>query len=165
MAMANRACAYIEEQGMGDRIIELDESIHTVALAAAALHCGEREIAKTLAFLAPEPVLIVASGDARVDNGKFRGEFGCKAKMIPHETVEELTGFPGGGVCPFNPREGVKVYLDVSLRKLQMCYPACGSRSNAVRLSLDELERLAKPVRWVDVTKEPGPEVTTDDRA
>lgn len=163
--MENRAVAYLTERGMGDRVIELDESIATVALAAQALGCEEKEIAKTLAFLAPGPVLIVASGDARVDNGKFRGVFGVKAKMIPHEQVEELVGFPGGGVCPFDPKEGVPVYLDVSLKKLSRCFPSCGSRTNAARLSLEELEALACPVSWIDVTKDPVPEVTADDRA
>lgn len=163
--MGNRAVDYLMEKGMRERIIELDESIATVALAARALGCEEREIAKTLAFLAPEPVLIVASGDARVDNGKFRGVFGVKARMIPYEQVEELVGFPGGGVCPFSPKEGVPVYLDVSLKKLSRCFPACGSRTNAVRLSIEELEELVRHEGWIDVTKDPVQEVTTDDRA
>ena len=163
--MGNRAVDYLVEKGMGERIIELDESIATVALAAQALGCEEREIAKTLAFLAPDPVLIVASGEARVDNGKFRGMFGVKAKMIPHERVEELVGFPGGGVCPFSPKEGVPVYLDISLKKLSRCFPSCGSRTNAVRLSLEELEELVRHEGWIDVTKDPVQEVTTDDCA
>ena len=141
--MENRAYPYLREKGYEDRIIELDTSSATVALAAQALGCEELEIAKTLAFYAPDPVLIVASGDARVDNRKFRDTFGVKAKMIPHEEVEEAVGFPGGGVCPFGQKEGVKVYLDRSLKKLKICYPACGARNNAIRLTLEELEVLS----------------------
>ncbi len=118
--MENKAYPYLRAKGYEDRIIELDTSSATVALAAQALGCEEQEIAKTLAFYAPDPVLIVASGDARVDNRKFRDTFGVKAKMIPHEEVEEAVGFPGGGVCPFGQKEGVKVFLDCSLKKLNI---------------------------------------------
>ena len=152
--MENRAYPYLREKGYEDRIIELDTSSATVALAAQALGCEEQEIAKTLAFYAPNPVLIVASGDARVDNRKFRDTFGVKAKMIPHEEVEEAVGFPGGGVCPFGQKEGVKVYLDRSLKKLKICYPACGARNNAIRLTLEELEVLSGACGWVDVSKD-----------
>lgn len=151
---SNRAIQYFTEIGLKDRIRVFDHSSATVALAAEALGCEERQIAKTLAFFAPDPILVVTSGDARIDNAKYRHTFGCKAKMIPFEEVEDEVGYPAGGVCPFCAKEGVKVYLDGSLRQLPVWFPACGARNNAIELSLEELEYYARPDGWVDVTKE-----------
>ena len=151
--MENKAVRYFTEIGLGERIKEFDHSSATVALAAQALGCEERQIAKTLAFLAPDPILVVCGGASRVDNAKYRQTFGCKAKMIPFEEVEDLVGYPAGGVCPFCVNEGVKVYLDESLKELETWYPACGARNNAIELSVEELEEHSHAVKWVDITK------------
>ena len=151
--MDNKAVRYFKEIGLGDRIREFDHSSATVALAAQVLGCEERQIAKTLAFLAPDPILVVCGGSSRVDNAKYRQTFGCKAKMIPAEDVEHLVGYPAGGVCPFCVNDGVSVYLDESLKELDIWYPACGARNNAVVLTLEELEQHSNAVRWVDITK------------
>ncbi|MBR3354925.1 MAG: YbaK/EbsC family protein [Oscillospiraceae bacterium] len=152
--MDNKAVQYFKEIGLGNRIREFEHSSATVALAAQVLGCEEKQIAKTLAFLAPGPILVVCGGASRVDNAKFRQTFGCKAKMIPAEDVEQLVGYPAGGVCPFCVNSGVTVYLDESLKELDTWYPACGARNNAVVLSLEELERFSNAVKWVDITKE-----------
>ena len=143
---------YLAGCGLGDRVQEFDVSSATVELAAQALGCEPCLIAKTMSFLVDEHVaLVVLAGDARIDNAKFKAEFHRKAKMLSHEQVSELTGFPVGGVCPFLAPEGTKVYLDESLKRFETVYPAAGSRNSAVRLDLAELERAAKPVKWVDV--------------
>ena len=145
---------YLAACGLGDRVREFDVSSATVELAAQALGCEPCLIAKTMSFLVDEHVaLVVLAGDARIDNAKFKAEFHQKAKMLSHEQVSEMTGFPVGGVCPFLAPEGTKVYLDGSLRRFETVYPAAGSRNSAVRLNLEELERAAKPVKWVDVGK------------
>ena len=144
---------YLNQCGLGDRVHEFDVSSATVELAAQALGCEPCLIAKTMSFLVEDHVaLVVLAGDARIDNAKFKAEFHQKARMLSHEQVSELTGFPVGGVCPFLAPEGTKVYLDESLKRFETVYPAAGSRSSAVRLSLEELERAAKPEKWVDVT-------------
>ena len=141
-------------QGFGDRIYEFDVSSATVALAAEALGCEEARIAKTLAFVADgAPVLVVTAGDTKADNRKFKDTFHTKAVMIPREETERMTGHAAGGCCPFALKEGVKVYLDVSLKRFDTVYPACGSSNSAVRLTPAELERLAAPLGWVDVCK------------
>ena len=146
--------AYLAECGLGDRVAEFDVSSATVELAAQALDCEPCLIAKTMSFLVDGHVaLVVLAGDARVDNAKFKAVFHQKAKMLSHEQVSEMTGFPVGGVCPFLAPEGTRVYLDESLRRFETVYPAAGSRSSAVRLSIGELERAAKPEAWVDVAK------------
>ena len=143
---------YLAGCGLGDRVQEFDVSSATVELAAQALGCEPCLIAKTMSFLVDEHVaMVVLAGDARIDNAKFKAEFHRKAKMLSHEQVSELTGFPVGGVCPFLAPEGTKVYLDESLKRFETVYPAAGSRNSAVRLDLAELERAAKPVKWVDV--------------
>ena len=145
---------YLAACGLGDRVREFDVSSATVELAAQALGCEPCLIAKTMSFLVDEHVaLVVLAGDARIDNAKFKAEFHQKAKMLSHEQVSEMTGFPVGGVCPFLAPEGTKVYLDGSLRRFETVYPAAGSRNSAVRLNLEELARAAKPVKWVDVGK------------
>lgn len=147
---------YFRTLGMEDRILEFDVSSATVALAAQALHCEEARIAKTLSFLVGEnSVLVVAAGDARVDNHKFKQTFGVKAKMIPADEVEARVGHAVGGVCPFAVLPGVQVFLDVSLRRFETVYPACGSANSAICLTLPELERCAGSAQWVDVCKDP----------
>ncbi len=150
-----KASGYLKGKGYEDRIIVVEESSATVALAAEAIGCEPDHIAKTLGFLiAEEPILIVTSGLARIDNAKFKAMFHIKAKMIPSFEVEDKTGHAPGGVCPFGRNAGVKVYLDESLKKYETVYPACGDDHSAVRLKLSELEELAMPVGWVDVAKD-----------
>ncbi|MBQ7172142.1 MAG: YbaK/EbsC family protein [Clostridia bacterium] len=142
--------------GLEGRILEFPESSATVEEAARAIGCEPERIAKTLAFsVRGKTVLIVAAGDARVENKKFKTFFGAKAEMLRREETEALTGYPCGAVCPFAPAGGVEVYLDESLKRFDTVYPAAGTAQSAVRLSLEELERAARPVCWVDVTKRP----------
>ena len=146
--------AYLTECGLGERVTEFDVSSATVELAAQALGCKPCLIAKTMSFLVDGHVaLVVLAGDVRVDNAKFKATFHQKAKMLSHEQVSEMTGFPVGGVCPFLAPEGTNVYLDESLKRFETVYPAAGSRNSAVRLSIEELESAAKPEAWVDVAK------------
>lgn len=140
--------------GLQERLKTLGESSATVELAAQALGCQPKLIAKTLSFdVNGKAVLIVTAGDAKVDNAKFKAFFGQKATMIKPEQVEEMTGFVPGGVCPFAPKEGVKVYLDVSLKRFDTIYPAGGSRNTAVQLTPSELEAATQPSQWVDLCK------------
>ena len=149
-----KAKTHLEKYGFGDRIMEFDVSSATVALAAQAIGCEEAEIAKSLSFVVDgKPVLVVAAGDAKVDNAKFKAEFHTKAKMLAFDEVENLVGHAVGGVCPFGINDGVAVYLDVSLQKLQNIYPACGSSNSAVRLNREELEKASGYKKWVDVCK------------
>lgn len=146
--------AHLEEFGLGDRIIIPAESSATVSEAAAALGCSEAEIAKTMSFIVDEkPIIIVMAGDARTDNGKFKVFFHTKAVMIKPEEVEALLGHPVGGVCPFALPEGVPVYLDESLRRFDIVYPAAGTRSSAVKLTVSELEKASGAKEWIDVCK------------
>ena len=147
--------AYLEEKGFGDRVLEFSESSATVALAAQRLGCEEAHIAKTLSFETPQGcVLIVAAGDAKVDNAKFKAQFHTKAKMPAPDRVEELVGHPAGGVCPFALKEGVRVYLDESLRRFATIYPAAGNAASAVRLSCEELAACADgQPQWADLCK------------
>ena len=150
---------YLRSVGLEDRIRVSEEETATVATAAAAFGVAPAEIAKTLSFLVNgKAVLVLADGVARVDNRKFKDVFGVKAKMIAPDQVEALVGHAPGGVCPFGIREDVSVYLDESLRKHERVYPAAGVDHTAVDLSPEELERAARPLGWVDVTKEPTPE-------
>ncbi len=149
-----RATAHLERFGLADRIKLFDVSSATVELAAQAVGCEPARIAKTLSFLLPDgPVLILAAGDARIDNGKYKAQFHTKAKMIPHDQVEELIGHGVGGVCPFGIHDGVPVWLDESLRRFDIVYPAAGTSNSAVRLNLEELEQASQALGWVDVCK------------
>ena len=151
-----RAKAYLESRGLADRIVVPDHSSATVAEAAEALGCEPAMIAKTLSFLQDSgPVLILADGLARIDNRKYKDRFGCKARMIPAGQVGELVGHEIGGVCPFGVNEGVIVYLDESLRKHEVVYPAAGSDHSGVRLTVPELEECSGSLGWVDVCKQP----------
>ncbi len=155
-----RARAYLREQGFEDRVIEPEHSSATVAEAAEALGCRPGMIAKTLSFLQDgEPVLILVEGMARIDNKKYKARFGCKARMIPGDRVEELIGHDIGGVCPFGINSGVPVYLDVSLKQHDIVYPAADSDHSAGKLTIAELEQCSGSCGWVDVCREPVPEV------
>ena len=141
-------------RGTGIDVIELPESAATVQLAAEALNTEPDQIAKTLSFLVDgEPVLIVMAGMARVDNHKYKEYFHRKASMIAPDKVEDYIGHAPGGVCPFAVKEGVKVYLDQSLRRHEVVYPAAGSGNSAVKLTIRELEQYSGCREWIDVTK------------
>lgn len=149
-----RARAHLAKYGLEDRIRELTVSSATVALAAKALGCEPARIAKTLSFENGEgAILILAAGDARIDNAKFKHRFGMKAHMLSAERVEPLIGHGVGGVCPFGINEGIPVYLDESLKRFDIVYPAAGTAASAVMLTLSELERASEADGWVDVTK------------
>ncbi|MGX8680260.1 MAG: YbaK/EbsC family protein [bacterium] len=150
----DQARAYLKQFGRDEDIIFFDASTATVALAAAALQIEEDQIAKTLSFLVDgQPVLILAAGLARIQNGKFKQVFHTKAKMIPFAEVESYIGHPAGGVCPFGIKEGVRVYLDESLKRHTHVYPACGDAHTAIRMAIDELERISASAGWIDVTR------------
>ena len=152
----DRVRAYFREFGIEDKVMELENSSATVELAAEALGTDAKRIAKTLSFLVDEsPILIVAAGDARIDNKKYKTLFGSKAKMIQSEDVEKLIGHQIGGVCPFAINDGVKVYLDESLKRFETVFPACGSSNSAIELTLPELEKYSKSANWIDVSKLP----------
>ncbi|MBQ1492921.1 MAG: YbaK/EbsC family protein [Blautia sp.] len=148
--------AFVKGTPLEGRILVSEESSATVALAAEAFHTEPDQIAKTLSFLLDEntPIVVVASGLARIDNKKYKGRFQKKASMIPPEKVEEYTGYAPGGVCPFALKEGVRVFLDVSLKKYEKVYPAAGSSNSALPCTLEELETYSSFEEWVDVTKE-----------
>ena len=140
--------------GLGLNAMEFDVSSATVELAAVAVGCEPQRIAKTMSFLVDgAPVLIVLAGDAKVNNTKFKAVFHQKAKMLGHEQVAELTGFPVGGVCPFLAPEGVKVYLDESLKRFDTVFPAAGTRNSAVEVTLPQLEAASHAAGWVDVSQ------------
>ncbi|MBD5492743.1 MAG: YbaK/EbsC family protein [Lachnospiraceae bacterium] len=145
---------YFKEKGMEDKVLEFDVSSATVELAAEALHCAPQRIAKTLSFMVEEqPILVVAAGDVKIDNAKYKTRFGKKAKMLTPEEVERLVGHAVGGVCPFAVNEGVDVYLDVSLKRFETVFPACGSANSAIELTIPELEKHSAYAAWVDVCK------------
>ena len=152
-----KAKAYLAEKGYADHVIELKDSSATVQLAAQALGVEPGMIAKTMSFLiGEEAILILTEGTARVDNRKYKDTFHMKAKMIPFEEVENWIGHAPGGVCPFGIKEGIKVYLDESLKQFDTVYPAAGNDHSAVKLTIAELEEVAGAAGWVDVCKEPA---------
>ena len=149
-----KAKNYLKQFDLDKNIMEFSISSATVKDAAIAVGCSEGEIAKSLTFLIDEtPIMILAEGTAKIDNAKYKAEFHTKAKMIPFEDVERLISHAVGGVCPFGINDGVKVYLDISLKKYDIVYPAAGNDKSAVRLTIDELEKTSKFVKWVDVCK------------
>lgn len=153
--MIEKVREYLKRFGMDGKIIELPASSATVELAAKALSVEPCRIAKTLSFRAGDKVvLVVAAGDARVDNRKFKEFFGAKAKMLSAEEAETLVGHAVGGVCPFAVNEGVGVYLDVSLKRFRTVFPACGSSNSAIELTPEELAEYASGfMGWTDVCK------------
>ena len=149
-----RAKAYLKTLGMEERILEFDVSSATVELAAAALNCQPERIAKTLSFMVgDQALLVVAAGDAKIDNKKYKARFGTKAKMLSPQEAETLVGHAVGGVCPFGVNEGVRVCLDVSLKRFETVFPACGSSNSAIELTIPELEQCSLYEQWVDVCK------------
>lgn len=149
-----KAKEYLQKCGLEDKIMEFNVSSATVEEAAKAINCKEEEIVKTLSFIVKDkPILIAVAGDSKIDNSKFKAEFHTKAKMIQFDQVEELTGHAVGGVCPFGINENVDVYLDESLKRFKIIYPACGSSNSAVKLTLEELEKASNYKKWIDVCK------------
>lgn len=149
-----KAKEHMKKYNLENRIMEFNISSATVKEAAIAVGCSEGEIAKTLSFFVDNtPILIVAAGDTKIDNSKYKKEFKVKARMIPFDTVEPIIGHNVGGVCPFGINENVKVYLDCSLKQFETVYPACGSSNSAVNLSLPELEKTSNYQKWIDVCK------------
>lgn len=152
--------AYFEPLGIAGRIREFDVSSATVELAAVAVGVEGARIAKSLSFMVDgQPVIVVAAGDAKVDNSRYKAQFHTKAKMLTHEEAHTLIGHDVGGVCPFALPAGVKSYLDVSLKRFETVFPAAGSGNSAIELTCEELERYASNfVEWVDVCKGWRPE-------
>lgn len=149
-----RVKAYFKKYGMEEKILEFAVSSATVELAAAALHCAPQRIAKTLSFMVDgHAILVVTAGDAKIDNHKYKEQFGTKAKMLSPEEAEQLVGHAVGGVCPFAVNEGVTVYLDRSLKRFETVFPACGSSNSAIELTIPELEKYSGYTQWVDVCK------------
>ena len=145
---------YFSSLGIDGRILEFDVSSATVELAAAAIGCEPKRIAKTLSFsVNGSPVLVVTAGDAKIDNPKYKAAFGTKAKMLTPDEAESTIGHAVGGVCPFAVNGGVTVYLDVSLKRFTTVFPACGSSSSAIELTIAELEKYSGAAGWVDVCK------------
>ena len=150
-----KAKKYLEEKRYADHIIELEDSSATVQLAAEALGVEPGMIAKTMSFLVDgEPILILTEGMARVDNRKYKDQFHVKAKMIPFDEVEGYIGHAPGGVCPFGIKDGVRVYLDESLKRFEIVYPAAGNDHSAVKLTIVELEEVAGACGWINVCKD-----------
>lgn len=149
-----RVKEYFRQYEMEERIIELAESSATVELAAHALGCEPARIAKSLSFMVNDtPVLVICAGDVKIDNAKYKAQFGTKAKMLNADQTEELIGHAVGGVCPFGINEGVAVYLDESLKRFTTVFPACGSANSAIELTIPELEQYSGYQEWVDVCK------------
>lgn len=149
-----RVRAYFESCAMEDRVLEFPVSSATVELAAQAVGCEPARIAKTLSFLVDgSAILIVAAGDAKIDNPKYKAQFHTKAKMLTPEQAVELIGHAVGGVCPFAVNPGVTVYLDESLKRFETVFPACGSSNSAIELTIPELEHHSGFAAWVDVCK------------
>ena len=148
--------AYFRQFGMEDRVLEFNVSSATVELAALALGVEGARIAKTLSFKKGDScILILAAGDARIDNHKFKDKFHMKAKMPSPDEVLTLVGHPVGGVCPFGINDGIDVYLDESLKRFETVFPAVGSGNSAIELTIDELYKYSNAVEWIDVCKLP----------
>lgn len=153
---AKQVKEYLSSYGLGERVMEFDTSSATVELAAKAVGVIPAQIAKTISFVARDGygcILIVTSGDCKIENHKFKETFGMKAKMLLASQVEPLTGHPIGGVSPFLYPPCAKVYLDQSLRRFETIYPAAGTSNSAVKLTCEELETVSKCCGWVDVCK------------
>ena len=149
-----RAREHMKKWGMEGKIMEFEASSATVELAALAVGCEPARIAKTLSFkIGDEAILIVTAGDAKIDNHKYKEQFSVKAKMLSPDEVLEKIGHGIGGVCPFGINEGVKVYLDESMKRFETVFPACGSSNSAIELTMEELEQCSGYEMWVDVCK------------
>lgn len=151
----NEVKEYFKKYNLENRIKEFDVSSATVELAAKALNTEGKRIAKTMAFMVNDnPILIVTSGDMKIDNHKYKTLFGVKAKMLTQDELIEIIGHPMGGVCPFAIKNNVKVYLDISLKRFATVFPACGSSNSAIELSIPELEKYSNYLEWIDICKE-----------
>ena len=149
-----RVKQYFQSANAADHLLTFEASSATVELAAQAVGCEPARIAKTLSFLTEEgPVLIVAAGDVKIDNQKYKAYFHQKARMIPRDEVKAYIGHEPGGVCPFAVKDGVRVFLDASLQRFDTVYPAAGSPNSAAKLTLKELETLSQCCHWIDVCK------------
>lgn len=147
--------AFFKQYNMDTRIQEFEASSATVELAASALSCEPERIAKTLSFMVDgQAILVVTAGDAKIENKKFKGHFKTKAKMLSPDQVIDLVGHAIGGVCPFAVKKDVSVYLDISLKRFETVYPACGSSNSAIELTIEELEKYSGYIEWIDVCKE-----------
>lgn len=145
---------YLKKWNLDNKILEFDGSSATVELAAKALNCDPSRIAKTLSFKLDEKcILIVVAGDKKIDNPKFKQKFKAKAKMLSKDEVQTLIGHSVGGVCPFAINEGIEVYLDISLKRFETVFPACGSSNSAIELTIDELQKYSNSKEWIDVCK------------
>lgn len=145
---------YLKQWGAQERILEFPVSSATVELAAQAAGCEPARIAKTLSFLVDDhAVLVVAAGDVKVDNGKYKAFFHTKAKMLSADQVTEMIGHAVGGVCPFGVKDGVEIYLDESLKRFETVFPAAGSSNSAIEVTMAELEEFSGSDKWVDVCK------------
>lgn len=152
----DRAYDYLSKMGMADRVMTFDISSATVELAAVAVGTEPARIAKSLTFkVNDKAVMILCAGDAKVSNSKFKACFSQKAKMLTREEVHEMIGHDVGGVCPFGINEGVEVYLDESLKRFDIVYPACGNDQSAVKLTIPDLEAVSGYIKWVDVCSVP----------
>ena len=146
---------YLEKYGKSDDVVEYESSSATVELAAKAIGTTPDRIAKTISFVTKEGVvLVVCSGDTKIDNAKYKAAFGCKAKMVPFAEANELIGHEPGGICPFAIKEDVSVYLDVSIKRFDYSYPAAGASNACIKIELNEFETVSQNfVKWVDVCK------------
>lgn len=145
---------YFKQFGMEDKVLEFDVSSATVELAAAALGCEPQRIAKSITMNVDGGcVMIVAAGDVKIDNAKYKAEFSTKAKMLSADEALSMTGHAVGGICPFAINDGCRVYLDDSLKRFDFVYPACGSSNSAIKLTIDELEKYSGYIKWIDVCK------------
>ena len=148
---------HLKKYNKDNQIITMPSSTATVKEAAESLGCEEARIAKTLSFkTANETLLIVTTGDVKIDNAKYRNYFHEKAHMLPIDEVEVKIGHPIGGVCPFGVNDNVSIYLDESLKRFETVYPACGTPHNAIELTINELEEITDYKEWIDVTKPKG---------
>lgn len=145
---------FFKQYNMDTQIQEFAVSSATVDLAASALGCEPERIAKTLSFMVNgQAVLVVTTGDAKIDNKKFKEKFNTKAKMLSPDEVTNLVGHAIGGVCPFAIKSGVSVFLDMSLKRFETVYPACGSSNSAIELTIKQLEKYSGYSQWIDVCK------------
>lgn len=149
------ARTYLKDFNKDNAIIELEDSSATVELAANALGVIPARIAKTLSFKVDDKcILIVTSGDTKIDNKKFKGFFNTKAKMLTPDEVIKFTGHAIGGVCPFGLKDSeIKTYCDISIKRFETIFPACGSQNSAIELTCDELFTISKSKDWIDVCK------------
>ncbi|MFI3167040.1 MAG: YbaK/EbsC family protein [Bacillota bacterium] len=151
-----RVREYFKGTEFENKILEFEVSSATVELAAQAVGCEGKRIAKTLSFMASEtPILIVTAGDGKIDNPKYKAQFKTKAKMLSPDQVTNLIGHSVGGVCPFGINDGVRVFLDESLKRFESVFPACGSSNSAIELTIPQLEKYSKSECWIDVCKLP----------